>query len=88
MGKAIERADQTSRLVDIGYRRAILSGHEYESRALDSHWNTMLRSSSGYQAFCGRIGSACIPTRFWNSSCSTGSSRAPSSAASTRRTGS
>lgn len=52
MGKALERADQTSRLIDIGYRRAVLSGQEFESRSLDSHWNTMLRSAVGYQAFC------------------------------------
>lgn len=52
LGKAIERADQASRLIDIGYRRAVLSGNPLDSRMLDSHWHTMLRSASGYQAFC------------------------------------
>jgi uncharacterized alpha-E superfamily protein len=52
MGKAIERADQTSRLVDIGYRRATLSGHAFDSLALESHWTVMLHSAAGYQAFC------------------------------------
>lgn len=52
LGRAVERADQASRLVDIGHRRAMLSGHEAGSGALDSHWNTMLRSAGGYEAFC------------------------------------
>ncbi|MEQ8666008.1 MAG: alpha-E domain-containing protein [Rhodospirillales bacterium] len=51
IGKSIERADQTSRLIDIGYRRIMLSGYEIGDRALDPLWTTLLRSAAGYQAF-------------------------------------
>lgn len=51
LGKAIERCDQTSRLVDIGYRRAMISLREEDARIVDSQLNTMLRSAAGYQAF-------------------------------------
>lgn len=51
VGKAIERTDQTSRLIDIGYRRITLSGYEVGDRALDPLWTTLLRSAAGYQAF-------------------------------------
>lgn len=51
VGKSIERADQTSRLIDIGYRRITLSGYEIGDRALDPLWTTLLRSAAGYQAF-------------------------------------
>ncbi len=51
LGKAIERADQTSRLIDIGYRRIMLSGYSVGDPALDSLWTVLLRSAAGYQAF-------------------------------------
>ena len=51
VGKSIERTDQTSRLIDIGYRRIMLSGYEVGDRALDPLWTTLLRSAAGYQAF-------------------------------------
>jgi uncharacterized alpha-E superfamily protein len=51
IGRTVERADQTSRLVDIGYRRALASEGGLAARAQDSHWGALLRSASAYQAF-------------------------------------
>ncbi|MBI5137388.1 MAG: alpha-E domain-containing protein [Nitrospirae bacterium] len=51
IGRAIERADQTSRLVDIGYLRAIRTSRDLSSRAQDTHWGALLRSATGYHAF-------------------------------------
>lgn len=51
IGKSIERTDQTSRLIDIAYRRIKMSGHDVGDRVLDSQWTTLLRSAAGYQAF-------------------------------------
>lgn len=51
IGKSIERTDQTSRLIDIGYRRITLAGYDVGDPALDSLWTTLLRSAAGYQAF-------------------------------------
>ncbi|GAB6051709.1 alpha-E domain-containing protein [Magnetospira thiophila] len=51
MGKSVERLDQASRLIDIGYRQALLSGKDIAAQELESHWNGLLRSASGYQAF-------------------------------------
>lgn len=48
MGKYLERADQTTRLLDMGYDR--ISDSAAEGR--DSiHWSVMLRSVAGYHAF-------------------------------------
>jgi uncharacterized alpha-E superfamily protein len=51
LGTYMERADQTSRLLDITYHRLI--GTELtEGSAPDvSQWNTLLRSVAGYQAY-------------------------------------
>ena len=51
LGKFIERADQTTRILDMGYDR--LQPDEEDSVAW-VHWNVLLRSVSGYQAFRGR----------------------------------
>lgn len=51
IGRTVERADQTSRLIDIGYRRALTSEGGLEARAQDTHWGALLRSASAYQAF-------------------------------------
>lgn len=48
IGKHIERADQTTRILDIGYDRLTLA----KGDAVGSvYWNALLRSVSGYHAF-------------------------------------
>ncbi len=48
LGKYLERADQTTRILDMGYDR--ISAHDAEGR--DSiHWSVLLRSVAGYHAF-------------------------------------
>lgn len=48
LGKYLERADQTTRLLDMGYDR--ITDSDTEGR--DSiHWSVMLRSVAGYHAF-------------------------------------
>ena len=51
IGKAIERADQTTRLVDIKYDR--LTPHtEHSDTPVDARqWNALLRSAAAYHAF-------------------------------------
>jgi uncharacterized alpha-E superfamily protein len=51
LGKQIERADQTTRLLDIKFH--MLARHaESEGSAIDvSQWNVLLRTAAGYQAF-------------------------------------
>jgi len=51
IGKYIERADQTTRILDIGYGR--LSGGE-EDALVSIQWNMLLRSVAGYHAYRGR----------------------------------
>jgi len=51
MGKAIERADQTSRLLDIKYHTLLPSPGDVGSPLDVSQWNTLLRSASAYHAF-------------------------------------
>lgn len=51
VGRTVERADQTSRLVDIGYHRALASEGGLGARGQDSQWGALLRSASAYQAF-------------------------------------
>ncbi|RAU20118.1 alpha-E domain-containing protein [Paramagnetospirillum kuznetsovii] len=59
LGKSLERADQTTRLLDIKYH-TLLPRAEDVGSALDvSHWNALLRAAAGYQAsrrvFAGTI---------------------------------
>ena len=51
IGRFVERADQTSRLLDISWRQATLSEEEPGSPADISRWNALLRSAAGYHAF-------------------------------------
>lgn len=53
LGRFLERADQTSRLLDIKYRHPVSdSGPSTEDPASEaSLWNTLLRSGAGYHAF-------------------------------------
>jgi len=51
LGKTLERADQTTRLLDIKYH-LLLPNLSAVGSALDSsQWNALLRAASGYQAF-------------------------------------
>jgi uncharacterized alpha-E superfamily protein len=51
MGKHVERADQTTRLLDINYHRLLPSAETAEAQADASRWNAVLRSAAGYHAF-------------------------------------
>jgi uncharacterized alpha-E superfamily protein len=51
LGRSIERADQTTRLLDIKYHLLLPKTSDVGS-ALDlSQWNALLRAAAGYQAF-------------------------------------
>ena len=51
MGKYLERADQTTRILDMGFERAA----EDLGVALEAvHWNVLLRSVAGYHAYRSR----------------------------------
>jgi uncharacterized alpha-E superfamily protein len=49
LGKYLERADQTTRLLDINYHRLMRSPEGAQVDA--SQWNAVLRSAAGYHAF-------------------------------------
>lgn len=51
IGKYIERADQTTRVLDINYHRLLPSPADVGSPADASRWNAVLRSVAGYHAF-------------------------------------
>ena len=51
LGRALERADQTTRLLDIKYH-LLLRGSAEERRVADlTQWNSVLRAVAGYHAF-------------------------------------
>ncbi len=51
MGQQIERADQTTRLLDVKYQQLLPQGVE-EGSALDvAQWHALLRAAAGFQAF-------------------------------------
>ena len=51
IGRYIERADQTTRLLDIKYHLLLPSPADVGSPLDMSQWNALLRSAAGYQAF-------------------------------------
>ena len=51
LGKTVERADQTTRLLDIKYHRLLPSSEDVGSPVDLSQWNSLLRSAAGYHAF-------------------------------------
>ncbi len=51
LGKHLERADQTTRLVDIKYHTLLPASSSIGSPVDISQWNTMLRAAAGYHAF-------------------------------------
>jgi uncharacterized alpha-E superfamily protein len=50
-GRAIERADQTTRLVDVKYQVLLPSSSDVGSPVDEAQWNTVLRSAAGFHAF-------------------------------------
>lgn len=51
IGRCIERADQTTRLLDVKYHLLLPSAEDVGSPLDVSHWNAVLRSAAGYHAF-------------------------------------
>ena len=51
LGKALERADQTTRLLDIKYHLLLPNMAAVGSDLDASQWNALLRAANGYQAF-------------------------------------
>lgn len=51
LGRHLERADQTTRLLDIKYHRLLPSPADVGSPPDVGQWNALLRSASGYHAF-------------------------------------
>jgi uncharacterized alpha-E superfamily protein len=51
LGRYIERADQTTRLLDIKYHLLLPSGADVGSPTDVSQWNALLRSAAGYHAY-------------------------------------
>jgi uncharacterized alpha-E superfamily protein len=58
LGKYIERADQTTRILDMGYDRLTPSG---EDAVAWVHWNVLLRTVCGYHAYRSRHPGASSP---------------------------
>jgi uncharacterized alpha-E superfamily protein len=58
LGKYLERADQTTRVLDMGSERLLI---EEGDAVAWVHWNVLLRSVSGYHAFCARHPAATSP---------------------------
>lgn len=50
LGKNLERADQTTRLLDIKYHTLLPRPEDVGSPLDISHWNALLRAAAGYQA--------------------------------------
>ena len=50
LGRYLERADQTTRLLDVGFRRA-MARNEITTPLEAGRWAKLLRSAAGYQAF-------------------------------------
>ena len=51
LGRFIERADQTTRMLDIKYTALLPSGGEEKRVAELTQWNAILRAAAGYHAF-------------------------------------
>lgn len=58
LGKYVERADQTTRILDMGYDRLTPAGDDAITWV---HWNVLLRSVSGYHAYRSRHPGASAP---------------------------
>lgn len=51
LGRCLERADQTTRMLDVKYLTLLPSVHDVGSPLDVSQWNALLRSAAGYHAF-------------------------------------
>ncbi|MEM6681543.1 MAG: alpha-E domain-containing protein [Pseudomonadota bacterium] len=51
IGNALERADQTTRLVDVKYHLLLPTSNPVGSQIDISQWNAVLRSAAGFQAY-------------------------------------
>jgi uncharacterized alpha-E superfamily protein len=51
LGRLLERADQTTRLLDIKYHQLVPSHHEERRVAELTQWSALLRAAAGYHAF-------------------------------------
>jgi uncharacterized alpha-E superfamily protein len=51
IGRAIERGDQTTRLVDVKYQLLLPAPNDVGSPIDEAQWNTVLRSAAGFHAF-------------------------------------
>ena len=51
IGRSLERADQTTRMLDVKYLTLLPSAHDVGSPLDVSQWNALLRSAAGYHAF-------------------------------------
>jgi len=51
IGRALERADQTTRLVDVKYQVLLPQPSDVGSPVDEAQWNTVLRSAAGFHAF-------------------------------------
>jgi len=51
IGRSLERADQTTRLVDVKYQVLLPSPSDVGSPVDEAQWNTVLRSAAGFHAF-------------------------------------
>ena len=51
LGQALERADQTTRLLDVKYHLLLPNSTDVGSPADVSQWNAVLRSAAGYHAY-------------------------------------
>jgi uncharacterized alpha-E superfamily protein len=51
IGRALERADQTTRLVDVKYHVLLPRPSDVGSPTDEAQWNTLLRSAAGFHAF-------------------------------------
>ena len=63
MGRYIERADQTTRLLDIKYHLLLPRDADVGSAVDLSHWSALLRSAEGYHAFRRLHTSSITPAR-------------------------
>ena len=63
MGRYLERADQTTRLLDIKYHLLLPQNADIGSAVDVSHWSALLRSAAGYHAFRRLHTSSITPAR-------------------------
>ncbi len=63
IGRAIERADQTTRLVDVKYQVLLPAPSDVGSPTDEAQWNTVLRSAAGFHAFRRVNPQSMSPTR-------------------------